>query len=163
MLDRITNFHNGSFLFIFALIIAYFSAIYLGDQLLLSGASIAVDAAIAFFFFIALKRAGVLNSYWIYALLALGFWAAADVLLMFYDRLNFVSKNVSSRTFMQILFLVPFLMFFISFVGLFTSSLKKVSWQQLIADALVIIFIVSSFLWFSVFHMSFNVAFDKKY
>ena len=163
MLDRVTNFHNGSFLFIFALIIAYFSAIYLGDHLLLSGASIAVDAAIAIFFFIALKRAGVLNSYWIYALLALGFWVAADVLLMFYDRLNFVSKNVSSRTFMQILFLVPFLMFFISFVGLFTGSLKKVSWQQLIADALVIIFIVSSFLWFSVFHMSFNVAFDKKY
>ena len=163
MLDRITNFHNGSFLFIFALIIAYFSAIYLGDQLLLSGASIAVDASIAIFFFIALKRAGFLNSYWIYALLALGFWVAADVLLMFYDRLNFVSKNVSSRTFMQILFLVPFLMFFISFVGLFTGSLKKVSWQQLIADALVVIFIVSSFLWFSVFHMSFNVAFDKKY
>ena len=163
MLDRITNFHNGSFLFIFALIIAYFFAIYLGDHLLLSGTSIAVDAAIAIFFFIALKRAGVLNSYWIYALLALGFWVAADVLLMFYDRLNFVSNNVSSRTFMQILFLVPFLMFFISFVGLFTSSLKKVSWQQLITDALVIIFIVLSFLWFSVFHMSFNVAFDKKY
>ena len=163
MLDRVTNFHNGSFLFIFALIIAYFSAIYLGDHLLLSGVSIAVDVAITIFLFIALKRAGVLNSYWIYALLALGFWVVADVLLMFYDRLNFVSKNVSNRTFMQILFLVPFLMFFISFVGLFTSSLKKVSWQQLIADALVIIFIVSSFLWFSVFHMSFNVAFDKKY
>ena len=163
MLDRITNFHNGSFLFIFALIIAYFFAIYLGDPLLLSGTSIAVDAAIAIFFFIALKRAGVLNSYWIYVLLALGFWVVADVLLMFYDRLNFVSKNVSNRTFMQILFLVPFLMFFTSFIGLFTSGLKKVSWQQLIADTLVIIFIVSSFLWFSIFHMSFNVAFDKKY
>ena len=163
MLDRITNFHNGSFLFVFALVVIYFFAIYLGNSLFLSGVSIAVDVAVTFFLFIALKRAGVLNSYWKYVFFALVFWVVADILLIFYDRLNFISKNISSATFMQIIYLASFVMFVTSFFKLFTAGLKKISWQQAAVDTAVIIFIVFSFFWFSVFHMSFDVAFDKKY
>ena len=109
MLDRITNFHNGSFLFIFALIIAYFFAIYLGDQFYLTAISVGTDVVIALFLFFFLKSSRNLNSYWTYIFLAIASWALADILLLLYDRSLLMPGNISRTDLMQILYLMRLL------------------------------------------------------
>ncbi|MBS6286944.1 MAG: GGDEF-domain containing protein, partial [Campylobacter concisus] len=163
MLDRITNFHNGSFLFIFALIIAYFFAIYLGDQFYLTALSVGTDVVIAIFLFFLLKSSRNLNSYWTYIFLAIASWALADILLLLYDRSLLMQGNVSRTELMQILYLIPFFMFIVSFVAFFTRILKRVIWQQVAVDALALMFITVSFFWFVVFDKSLVVALNQEF
>ena len=89
MLDRITNFHNGSFLFIFILLITYFTAIYLDNFLYLTATSIVFDAFLFLFLFFRVKDSRNLNSYWLYIVLGVAAWVVADVLWMLYDDLDF--------------------------------------------------------------------------
>ena len=163
MLDRITNFHNGSFLFIFALIIAYFFAIYLGDQLYLTAISVGTDVVIALFLFFLLKSSRNLNSYWTYIFLAIASWALADILLLLYDRSLLMPGNISRTDLMQILYLIPFFMFLVSAIAFFVRILKRVIWQQVVVDALALMLITVSFFWFVVFDRSLAVALNKEF
>ena len=163
MLDRVTNFHRGSFLFIFILLITYFTAIYLDNFLYLTATSIVFDAFLFLFLFFRVKNSRNLNSYWLYIVLGVAAWVVADVLWMFYDDLDFSENNISRRSFMQILYLMPFIMFLTAFVMLFVRILKRMIWQQVVVDMLVIVFVASSFFWFAVFNMNFAVILNKEY
>ena len=163
MLDRVTNFHNGSFLFIFALIIAYFFAIYLGDQLYLTAISVGTDVVIALFLFFFLKSSRNLNSYWTYIFLAIASWALADILLLLYDRSLLMPGNISRTDLMQILYLIPFFMFLVSAIAFFARILKRVIWQQVVVDALALMLITVSFFWFVIFDRSLAVVLNKEF
>ena len=163
MLDRVTNFHSGSFLFIFILLITYFTAIYLDNFLYLTATSIVFDAFLFLFLFFRVKDSKNLNSYWFYIVLGVAAWVVADVLWMRYDDLDFSENNISRRSFMQILYLMPFIMFLTAFVMLFVRILKRMIWQQVVVDMLVIVFVASSFFWFAVFNMNFAVILNKEY
>ena len=151
MLDRVTNFHNGSFLFIFALIIAYFFAIYLGDQFSIDILSISIEFVISFFLFFLLKNSRNLLSYWLYIFLGFACLTVSNILLLFYDKLAFLQANISQAKLIQVLYLVPFLLFLISFVVFFVKKLKNVVWHQVAVDIITLLLLSISLFWFLIF------------
>ena len=163
MLDRVTNFHSGSFLTVLFFALAYLTAIYLGNALYLNATSIAFDVVTFLFLFITLKHSRNLSSYWVYILLGIGAWVVADGLLASYDWLHFAEKNISRENFSLIIYLIPFLMFLASFVMLFTRNLKDIIWQQVIVDILAIALVISSFFWFNVFDKDVLVILNKEH
>ena len=163
MLDRVTNFHSGSFLTVLFFALGYLTAIYLDNALYLNATSIAFDVVTFLFLFITLKHSRNLSSYWVYILLGIGAWVVADILLLLYDRSLLMPGNISRTDLMQILYLIPFFMFLVSAIAFFARILKRVIWQQVVVDALALMLITVSFFWFVIFDRSLAVVLNKEF